>query len=167
MIFFWSISAGLNLKSLIYAVMCVTGPQHTFCTVYQALVVVCGNSRSLLINQVVVLDEELIMFYPKIFHNMYQVLEVVCRNWRSLQILLAGIVWQGTKIFISSIYLFSLPNRWWSYVRCLFDLHLQEKSKKEHEKQVENILKKEKRKRKKMKDLGIDYDFPGYVSMQV
>ena len=148
--------------------MCVTGSQRTFCTVYQALVVVCGNSRSLLINQVVVLDEELIMFYPKIFHNMYQVLdEVVCRNWRSLQILLAGIVWQGTKIFISSIYLFSLPNRWWSYVRCLFDLHLQEKSKKEHEKQVENILKKEKRKRKKMKDLGIDYDFPGYVSMQV
>lgn len=49
----------------------------------------------------------------------------------------------------------------------LFDLHLQEKSKKEHEKQVENILKKEKRKRKKIKDLGIDYDFPGYVSMQV
>ena len=130
MIFFWSISAGLNLKSLIYAVMCVTGPQFTFCTVHQALV-------------------------------------VVCRNWRSLQILLAGIVWQGTKIFISSIYLFSLPNRWWSYVRCLFDLHLQEKSKKEHEKQVENILKKEKRKRKKIKDLGIDYDFPGYVSMQV
>lgn len=167
MIFFWSISAGLNLKSLIYAVMCVTGPQRTFCTVYQALVVVCGNSRSFLINQVVVLDEELIMFHPKIVHNMYQVLEVVCRNWRSLQILLAGIVWQGTKIFISSIYLFSLPNRWWSYVRCLFDLHLQEKSKKEHEKQVENILKKEKRKRKKIKDLGIDYDFPGYVSMQV
>ena len=67
-------------KSLIYAVMCVTGPQRTFCTVYQALVVVCGNSRSLLINQVVVLDEELIMFYPKIFHNMYQVLEIVCEN---------------------------------------------------------------------------------------
>ena len=71
--------------------MCVTGPQHTFCTVYQALVVVCGNSRSLLIKQVVVLDEEPIIFNPKIFHNMYQVLEVVCRNRRSLQILLAGI----------------------------------------------------------------------------
>lgn len=42
--------------------------------------------------------------------------------------------------------------------------HNKEKSKKEHEKQVENILKKEKRKRKKIKDLGIDYDFPGYAS---
>ena len=40
----------------------------------------------------------------------------------------------------------------------------QEKTDKEHEKQVSNILKKEQRKRKKLKDLGIDYEFPGYVS---
>ena len=69
--------------------------------------------------------------------------------------------------FSSHQYTYFLYQTGDGYVRCLFDLHLQEKSKKEHERQVENILKKEKRKRKKMKDLGIDYDFPGYVSMQV
>ena len=40
----------------------------------------------------------------------------------------------------------------------------QEKTEKEHGKQVKNILKKENKKRKKMKELGIDYEFPGYVS---
>jgi len=40
----------------------------------------------------------------------------------------------------------------------------QEKTDKEHGKQVKNILKKENKKRKKMKELGIDYEFPGYVS---
>lgn len=39
-----------------------------------------------------------------------------------------------------------------------------EKTDKEYEKQVSNILKKEQKKRKKMKDLGIDYEFPGYAS---
>lgn len=38
------------------------------------------------------------------------------------------------------------------------------KTDEEHQKQVSNILKKENKKRKKMKDLGIDYDFPGYAS---
>ncbi|XP_020601565.1 MKI67 FHA domain-interacting nucleolar phosphoprotein-like [Orbicella faveolata] len=38
------------------------------------------------------------------------------------------------------------------------------KTHEEHQKQVSNILKKEQKKRKKMKDLGIEYDFPGYVS---
>lgn len=41
---------------------------------------------------------------------------------------------------------------------------IQPKTDEEHQKQVSNILKKENKKRKKMKDLGIDYDFPGYVS---
>ena len=40
----------------------------------------------------------------------------------------------------------------------------QEKTDKEHGKQVKNIVKKENKKRKKMKELGIDYEFPGYVS---
>ncbi|PFX30480.1 MKI67 FHA domain-interacting nucleolar phosphoprotein-like [Stylophora pistillata] len=37
------------------------------------------------------------------------------------------------------------------------------KSKEGQETQLRNILKKERRKRRKMKDLGIDYDFPGYA----
>lgn len=32
-------------------------------------------------------------------------------------------------------------------------------------KQIDNIVRKERQKRKKMKKLGIDYDFPGYVSL--
>ncbi|CAH3191134.1 unnamed protein product [Porites evermanni] len=39
-----------------------------------------------------------------------------------------------------------------------------EKTDKEHGKQVKNILKKENKKRKKIKQLGIDYEFPGYAS---
>lgn len=46
----------------------------------------------------------------------------------------------------------------------IFMHSFQEKTDKEHGKQVKNILKKENKKRKKMKDLGIDYEFPGYVS---
>ncbi|KAL9966246.1 hypothetical protein ACROYT_G024294 [Oculina patagonica] len=38
------------------------------------------------------------------------------------------------------------------------------KTDEEHQKQVKNILRKEQKKRKKMKDLGIDYEFPGYAS---
>lgn len=44
-------------------------------------------------------------------------------------------------------------------------LFSQNKTEQEHEKQIDNILKKERKKRKKMKKLGIDYDFPGYVSV--
>lgn len=36
------------------------------------------------------------------------------------------------------------------------------KTEQEHEKQIDNIVKKERQKRKKMAKLGIDYDFPGY-----
>ncbi|XP_068744059.1 MKI67 FHA domain-interacting nucleolar phosphoprotein-like [Montipora capricornis] len=39
-----------------------------------------------------------------------------------------------------------------------------EKNEKEYGKQINNVLLKERKKRKKMKDLGIDYDFPGYAS---
>jgi len=39
-----------------------------------------------------------------------------------------------------------------------------EKTDKEYEKQVRNILKKEQKKRKKIKRLGVDYEFPGYAS---
>lgn len=36
------------------------------------------------------------------------------------------------------------------------------KTEQEHVKQIDNIVRKERQKRKKMKKLGIDYDFPGY-----
>lgn len=44
-------------------------------------------------------------------------------------------------------------------------LFSQSKTEQEHEKQIDNIVKKERQKRKKMAKLGIDYDFPGYVSV--
>lgn len=38
------------------------------------------------------------------------------------------------------------------------------RSKERHQRVVSVLLRKEKRKRHKLKELGIDYDFPGYVS---
>lgn len=35
----------------------------------------------------------------------------------------------------------------------------------EHEKKIDNIVKKKGKKRRKMKKVGIDYNFPGYVSL--
>ena len=55
------------------------------------------------------------------------------------------------------------PSNTCLYLHCCHYI-FQEKTDKEYEKQVSNILKKEQKKRKKMKDLGIDYEFPGYVS---
>ena len=34
-----------------------------------------------------------------------------------------------------------------------------------HEKKIDNIVRKEGNKRKKMKKVGIDFDFPGYASL--
>ena len=34
-----------------------------------------------------------------------------------------------------------------------------------HEKKIDNIVRKEGKKRKRIKKVGIDYDFPGYVSL--
>ena len=34
-----------------------------------------------------------------------------------------------------------------------------------HEKKIDNIVRKEGKKRKKMKKVGIDFDFPGYASL--
>ena len=39
------------------------------------------------------------------------------------------------------------------------------RSKERHQKVLNVLLKKEKRKKQKLKELGIDYDFPGYVSI--
>ena len=36
-----------------------------------------------------------------------------------------------------------------------------------HEKKIDNIVRKEGKKRKKMKKVGIDFDFPGYASLVV
>ena len=38
------------------------------------------------------------------------------------------------------------------------------RSKERHQKIMNVLLRKEERKRHKLKELGIDYDFPGYVS---
>ena len=35
----------------------------------------------------------------------------------------------------------------------------------EHENRIDNIVQKEGKKRRKMKEVGIDYNFPGYVSV--
>ena len=51
-------------------------------------------------------------------------------------------------------------------VRCVFvTLQALVRSKERHQKVMNVLLKKEERKRHKLKELGIDYDFPGYVSI--
>ena len=68
-------------------------------------------------------------------------------SWRSRGINCEGVLHQG------------IHNAFIIFMRTF-----QEKTDKEHGKQVKNIVKKENKKRKKMKELGIDYEFPGYVS---
>ncbi|KAI9497834.1 hypothetical protein BDB00DRAFT_755771 [Zychaea mexicana] len=43
--------------------------------------------------------------------------------------------------------------------------HNQKRSLDKHQKRIANLVKAENERRKKIKDLGIDYDFPGYVSL--
>jgi len=52
------------------------------------------------------------------------------------------------------------------YQRLAKQKHNQEKSPEQVERTVKRLLSKETRKRKKMKDLGIDYDFAGYAAQQ-
>ncbi len=51
-----------------------------------------------------------------------------------------------------------------SYLKVELKKRTNKKSLKQTENQIQKLVKKEEKKRKRLQDLGIDYDFPGYVS---